>query len=88
MPLGAFSFETAVVDKCFLAIQPLYSFEVDSSSVLFGALFLQQYELYVEYDYSGDGTPITLSLTPTPSFSFDGAYLGSAVYADGTSPFP
>lgn len=86
VPVGSFSFNHA--SSCFLQIEPLIEGKPMSDQIVFGALFMQNFESQFLFNYTTDAENKTsLLLKPTSTVPLTGMYSGSATYTTGVNPF-
>lgn len=84
MPLSELAAD--VDGSCSIYIQYLNEAQHNmSSSVIFGSMFMQQFENLFEYDLTAKTT--TLSMILSDQTVIAGAYVGGASYTTLTNPF-
>ena len=86
VPIGSFSFEHNGL--CYLEIQPLISGDPMADQIVFGSLFLQNFQSQFVFNYTGGALHKThLLMKPLASVPLAGTYSGSYAYSVGNNPF-
>jgi hypothetical protein len=89
VPLGAFAEDNSATGRCDLWLELLdEETQPESTHILFGSLFLQQYINWWSYDYSSGKAVETFRMQLSPTNTLTYSYIGKAIYLNSNvSPF-
>ena len=88
VPLGSLAANNAATGGCDIYLELLEeASQPESTNVVFGAMFLQQYIAWWSYDYSVTPAIETLRMQLSSTNTLNYAYIGNGIYQNGVEPF-